>query len=133
MPFTPDDAHRVNHFLNLPPELVATTIAPRLDVLTTLSPVVVDEVLTLLTNLTALETSLQTEAGSVDFALIKLDVIEFQPGQRTAGILLQSLNLINRLATIIGVKANTSSITTLLSGMGVYPIVAGIQVPKSRV
>jgi hypothetical protein len=134
MPFTPDDAYRINHFLNLPPEIVPTTIQPKLDQLTTIGwTVVIDEVLTLLTNLTALEASLQTEAGSTDFALIQVDVIKFQPGQRTAGILLQSLNLINRLATIIGIAANTSNLSTMLSGMGVYPISSGIQVPKSRV
>jgi hypothetical protein len=133
MPFTPDDAYRINRFIGLAPELVVTQITPRMDALTALSPAVVDDVLDLLAKLSTLEATLQTEAGSVDFALIKLDVIEFQPGQRTAGILLQSLALLKRLGKIMGIPADVSSITAFLSAMGISSVSAGIQVPKGRV
>jgi hypothetical protein len=133
MPFVPDDADRINHFLNLDTDLVADTIIPRMDILTARSAVQVEEVLTILTGLTTLESKLATLAGDADFALTKLDVIEWQPGQRAVGILFQTLNLIARLGKIFKLTPDTISITAFLSAMGISSVSTGIQVPKGRV
>lgn len=80
----------------------------RLDNIETESEILVTQFQAILTNLTTIETAIISERSSPNGALIRADVLEWQPGSRTSGMTTQRDDLIEKLRMRLGLPPTAS-------------------------
>ena len=118
--FTENDLTRVIKYLEINPfttqgeEYVRIQMDRTEDSLPNLVP----EIQADLNTLDTLDASLTTEQGSTNAALIKADVLEWEPGgARTRGLYAEAARLKTRLRSLLGLTASSGSrMGTLMRG-----------------
>lgn len=86
MAWATEDRERIRNALDLPSnETGLAAIQAGMDELTKRNTLAIETVQSALTKWEALEDTLDSVTGDASYALVKADVLEWQPGQRSAG------------------------------------------------
>jgi len=91
----------------------------KLVVLSEQSTYAIEEIRSILASLDSLNTTLATEAGNVNFALVRADVLGYEQKQRVTGILMLQVKAIQRLGIIFSIKPNLTDIVNFCNVLGV--------------
>ncbi len=113
MPFTLEDTYTALKCLNLAPDddIAVSQALLRLE---QKSETLVEEVKNILTHVQVLDEAFTSETGSTNFALKQVDVLVYEQKQRTVGLLLQKLNLLQRLGTLLLIAPKVEHIHQML-------------------
>jgi len=136
MTLATSDINRILEALNLSQESIPDVIAaieainniPTLDPPDALATVVEGY----LTELEALSEAIGVEFSSASSALIKVDVLEYERGQRAKGMLIQKRDLMAKISRLLGIEPNFAPLFDQFEALGIplpYPRV--LQIPKT--
>jgi len=110
------NANRVRIALCLGIE-VYNTILTKLEEAEKVSVYLIEEIETDLTELEELIKTTTRELGSPSSALVKVDVLGFQPGERSKGMIVLRYNLMEKLGLSLGIKPNFTTIRNIATAM----------------
>jgi len=114
MPFTLGDRYRIIEHLSLP-IAQESTVVKCMDAVTTKSDLLVNRILGILEQLDDISSKLAAERSSPNSALVKADVLEWQAGARSHGMLQQRGELVRQLANLLGIEVKRSRPSGTLS------------------
>ena len=84
-----------------------------------------------LTELETLNEAIGREFSSASAALIKVDVLEYEQGQRARGMLIQKRDLMGKISRLLGIEANFAPLYDQFEALNIpLPHYRLLQVPK---